>query len=277
MKYYHTKIDLEPFGALVGEDIAELIFRKAPTKVANRIGKALNHFAKAAKLQGIDDEMGVIRLIAAEEELVVAIFEWLKLNAKSLPEHGDFIGKYKNHRVKLAFYPVLSQLRFVLDDMLQHGITVEGLEDVLHWHVKAVRHEDRVVLRVTQSDGEKLIDLNPLDVAITRSDRSEREVLEELFADFEQTVFDQHDLTVRHFVTVRADFRNKLLYAEDGATFSLAETLQQLTETVFARSLRELLWCLAALLTNKPTARTWGVVSQFIGLYRRVLSKSKIT
>lgn len=58
--------------------------------------------------------MGALRLIAAEEELVVAIFEWLKLNASKMPEHDDFIKKYKNHRTKLSFHPVLSQFRNVL-------------------------------------------------------------------------------------------------------------------------------------------------------------------
>jgi hypothetical protein len=137
MKHQSTQIeyDTKPFGSLIGEDITQLIFKSAPTKVANRVGKALDHYTKAAALQGIDDEMGVIRLIAAEEELVVAIFEVLKLNAKHLPDHSDFIGRYKNHQVKLAFYPVLSQIRFALGDMLVNGIIFEGLEDVLHWHV----------------------------------------------------------------------------------------------------------------------------------------------
>ena len=61
--------------------------------------------------------MGAIRLIAAEEELVVAIFEWLKLNEDHFPEHKDFIRKFKNHVVKLAFYPTLAQFRFILSDM----------------------------------------------------------------------------------------------------------------------------------------------------------------
>lgn len=275
MNHTQISLDTEPFDLLVGKDIVELIFQVAPTKVANRIGKALDHYTKAAKLQGVDDEMGVIRLIAAEEELVVALFEWIKLNAKFLPDHGDFIGKYKNHYVKLAFYPVLSQLRFVLDDMLLHGITSEGLEDVLHWHAKVVRDEDMVVLRITDNDGKFLINLSPLDIAITQGERLPHEVLDELFADFKSMVTDQHGMTVRQFVTARADFRNKLLYAEDGSTFSMEDTLKELTDNVFSKSLRDLLWCIAVLLTNKPTIRSWGVVSQFIDLYRKVLSESR--
>lgn len=120
-----TTLDTEPFSALVGTEIIQLIFQIAPKKIANRIGKSLEHYTRAARLQGVDEEMGAIRLIAAEEELVVAIFEWIKLNAQHLPEHGDFIGKYKNHRVKLAFYPVLSQLGFVLGDLFSNCVSIE--------------------------------------------------------------------------------------------------------------------------------------------------------
>lgn len=275
MKRTQILLDTAPFDLLVGEDIVQLIFQSAPTKVANRIGKALDHYTKAARLQGVDDEMGFIRLIAAEEELVVALFEWLKLNAKFLPDHSDFIRRYKDHRVKLAFYPVLSQLQFVLSDMLRHGITFEGLEDVLHWHTTVVRDEDKVVLRIADSSGKFLTNFSPLDIAITQGERAPHEVLDELFADFKKMVTDQHRMTVRQFVTNRADFRNKLLYADDSGIFSMEGTLKELTENVFSKSLRDLLWCIAILLTNKPTSRSWGVVSQFVDLYRKILSEIK--
>lgn len=271
-----TIFDTAPFDALVGAEIVELIFKKAPTKVVTRIGKSLDHYTRAARLQGIDEEMAVIRLIAAEEELVVAIFEWIKLNAQHLPEHGDFIGRYKNHRVKLAFYPVLSQLGFVLGGMLSNGVSVDGLEDVLHWHVRAVRHEDRVSLRVTDAAGATIADFNPLDFAITQDNLTEQEVVDALFADLTKTVVVQREMTLRQFVTDRAEFRNKLLYAEDGSVFSMDESLEYLIEKVFTPSLRELLWCLATLLTNKPTVRAWGLVSQFMHLYRKVLVECKV-
>lgn len=275
MRSSQTALDIEPFTALVGAEIVELIFQKAPKKVATRITKSLEHYTRAARLLGIDEEMGAIRLIAAEEELVVAIFEWIKLNAQHLPEHGDFIGKYKNHRVKLAFYPVLSQLGIVLSGMLSNGVRIEGLEDFLHWHVRAVQHEGKVVLRVTEDSGVKVVDFNPLDIAITQDQRTEQEVVDELFSDLTKMVMDQREMTLRQFVTSRADFRNKLLYAEDGAIFSMEESLEYLIDKVFAASLRELLWCLATLLTNKPTVRSWGLVSQFIHLYRKVLMECK--
>jgi hypothetical protein len=85
--------DRAMFADLIGQDFLDYIFETAPRKVGTRVGKALDHFYKGAPLDGIDDEMGAIRLIAAEEELVVAIFEWLKLNTDKVPQHDDFIKK----------------------------------------------------------------------------------------------------------------------------------------------------------------------------------------
>ena len=270
------KIDSGPFNELVGKDIFELIIDLAPTKVRTRVAKSLEHYTKAARLVGVDEEMGVIRLIAAEEELVVAIFEWLKLNAVHMPHHKDFIGMYKNHVVKLAFYPVLSQLGWVLAEFLEHGITLNGLEDVLHWSVSVVRHEERVVMRILDKTGKHLLDANPLNVAITLEDENEAVVVDSLYEQFSGEIARQTRLSVRQFVMTRADFRNKILYAEDGGTASMAEPLQELIDKVFSRTVRDLLWVLALLLTNKPTAKSWGLISQFVGLYRKVLTESKV-
>ena len=268
-------LDISPFVALVGQEMFDLIVENAPKKVMTRVGMALRHFTMAERLVGVDDDMGAIRLIAAEEELVVAIFEWLKLNAASMPEHGDFIRRYKNHLVKLAFYPVIWQMRIVLEDMVSHGITLEGLEDVLHWGVKTVRAGDRISLRIANAAGETVRDHNPLALAITLDGKTDEEVLESLYEQFKETVLQQHAMTVREFVGTRADFRNKLLYAEDGQVHSMAESLRFLIDEVFKPTLRDLLWCLAVLLTNEPAARNWGLVSQFVSLYRMVLSTSK--
>lgn len=189
-----------PFAALVGEKIIDLIFEIAPTKIGTRVGKALDHYTKALRLQGIDDEMGAIRCIAAEEELVVAIFEWLKLNTDNVPEHSDFIGRYKNHRVKLAFYPVLSQFHFAVGGMLSDGITLPGLEEVLHWNVTAVRTGDQVKLRISDQNDKELIQVNPLAIAVNWNDRPGAEVIDELFKDFSYIVADQLGMTVREFV-----------------------------------------------------------------------------
>lgn len=269
-------LSLEPFAALVGEEIAEFVFEAAPRKVGSRVGKALDHYSKALKLKGVDDEMGALRCIAAEEELVVSIFEWLKLNTDTMPEHRDFIGSYKNHRVKLAFYPVLSQFRFVLGDMVRNGITFDGFEDLTSFKLWPVLHHGSVKLQIEKENGENLVKVNPLAISVNWNDRSDEDVVAELFKDFSKTVADQQRMTVREFVSVRAEYRNKLLYAEDAGFLAMAETLDELIENTFSTAYRDLLWCLAALLGNKPVHPKWGLVSQFIALYRRVLVEAKV-
>jgi len=238
----------------------------------------MDHFVKAQKLRGADDEMGVIRCIAAEEELVVAIFEWLKLNSDRLPSHGDFIGKYKNHRVKLAFYPVLSQFRFVLGDMIAHGITFPGFEQVLLMKIEPSIVEGRLVLRLGREEpGETnaSIPLNPLNVSVSRKDLDHGEIVEELYRDFEEKVREHNGMTVREFVTARAEFRNLLLYAGDGGHHAMSESLSEMMP-IFSKAYRDLLWTLCVLVGNAPSSKEWGLVSQFIDLYRRVLLEAKL-
>lgn len=132
------KVDISPFAALIGEDIVSLIFENAPRKVLTRVASALDDYIRAEKLQGIDEEMGAIRLIAAEEELVVAIFEWFKLHPESFPEHTDFVRKFRNRQVKLAFSPILIQFRFVIGDVLNDGFVLAGMESVLNWTARPI-------------------------------------------------------------------------------------------------------------------------------------------
>lgn len=269
---------LRPFAELIGREFIEFLFDTAPRKVVSRIVKSMDHYVKAQKLGGIDDEMGVIRCIAAEEELVVAIFEWLKLNSDRLPGHSDFIGKYKNHRVKLAFYPVLSQFRSVLSDMIRHGITFPGFEQVMLMKIDPSIEEGRLVLRLVSNlprSAGASIPLNPLNVSVSRADLDHDEIADELYRDFEKEVGENNGMTVRRFVTARAEFRNLLLYAGDGGHQAMGETLSDLMP-MFERTFRDLLWTLCVLVGNAPASKEWGLVSQFIDLYRRVLVEAKL-
>ena len=55
----------------------------------------------------------------------------------------------------------------------------------------------------------------------------------------------------------------------------MGETLAEI-RAIVQRDLTRLLWCLAALLTNKPASKRWGAVGQFIALYRRVMLEAKV-
>jgi hypothetical protein len=263
------------FSDLIGKQFLDYIFEKSPKKVATRVGKALDHFDKAIKLKGLDEEMGAIRLIAAEEELVVAIFEWLKLNADKLPKHDDFIKKYKNHYIKLAFVPVLSQFKFILGDFLAHGFGLEGLEQLLHFHIATIIEDGKILLEINDVNKKTIWKHNPLAVVISWEEKGEDEVLDEIFSDFSKLVSEQQKMTIRQFVSARAEFRNKLLYADDSGFVRMEEDLSGLIE-IFKMTFRDLLWTLAILLGNDPPSRSFGLPSQFITLYRRVLNECKL-
>jgi hypothetical protein len=267
------ELDVNAISEVVGKDLIDLLFQKAPTKVASRIGKAIDHYNKALRLVDVDDEMGAIRLIAAEEELVVAIFEWLKLKSDKFPEHTDFVRRFKNHQVKLAFYPVLSQFRFILADMAE-GLDPVGLDDAGGWNANLACDNNHVDLVITGEDGAEVIRVNPFSIAISRDDLTHEEVVEKMYRDFVHEVGRQHNVTVRKFVTFRSDYRNKLLYAEDGGGWRMGETLEELLDTNFKTTLRDLLWLLGALVCNEPLQANFGLVAQFVSLYRLVLAEA---
>lgn len=268
-----TELDLTAISNLVGTDLINLLFDKAPQKVASRIGKAIDHYNKALRLAGVDDEMGAIRLIAAEEELVVAIFEWLKLKADKFPEHRDFVRRFKNHQVKLAFYPVLSQFRFILADMAD-GFVPGNLLSAANWSAAVVCQNDHVEVSIRDNAGEEVLRINPLSIAVSRDGLSHDEVVEEMHRDLTREVERQLRTSIREFVNVRSDFRNKLLYAEDGGTWSMCETLDELLDATFRTTLRDLIWVLGVLICNEPISPNFGLVAQFVALYRRVLAES---
>lgn len=269
-KYEMKPTEISPFAEIAGEDVVSFIFEHAPRKVTTRVAKALEHYTRARKLVDIDEEMGAIRLIAAEEELVVAIFEWLKLKEGHFPEHKDFMRKFKNHIVKLAFYPTLAQFRFILGDMLEQGFTMDGFEDVLNWSAKPVIEGDRIKLAILDNNGKELIRHNPLAVAISRDDIPDDEIVGALLKEFTGLIERQQETTLKAFLLERADYRNKLLYASDAGSMEMGERLTELIE-VFRQTYHDLLWTLAVLIGVEPAIKHWGLVSQFIGLYRCAL------
>ncbi len=100
-------------------------------------------------------------------------------------------------------------------------------------------------------------------------------MVEELYNDFKKMVHEQQHMSVREFVSTRANFRNQLLYAEDGGFLAMGETLVSL-ETTFKRTFHALLWTLAILLNNDFVSTRWGLATQFISLYRRVLNECRL-
>lgn len=268
-------VDVAPFEALVGEDIIGYIFKNAPRKVSTRVSKAAEHFARAEKLAGIDEEMGTIRFIAGEEELVVALFEWLKLNDNIFPEHKDFVRKFKNHIVKLAFYPVLRQFRFVIGGMLTDGVTLDGLEGVLSFSVKPVIEEEQIKLALCKENGEELIRADPFAIDISHGDLSGQDTVSVILKEMTGTIERQLGLTLKQYILTCAEFRNHILYATDGGSASLADDYDVL-RAQFAETYHDLLWALAVAMGGNPPSKQWGIASQFIAVYRLALIEAGV-
>jgi hypothetical protein len=69
---------------------------------------------------------------------------------------------------------------------------------------------------------------------------------------------------------MRAGFRNWIFYAGDDGFINMPETLEEHFVS-FDLSLRSLAWALGVILSGPPPQKSWGVVPQFIEVYRRVL------
>ncbi|HFO2533771.1 TPA: hypothetical protein ACHJX8_003691 [Yersinia enterocolitica] len=260
----------EYFNSLVGQDVIDMIIEKAPTKVKWRIIKAADHIHKAHKIKDIDMEMFSIRLIAAEEELVVAIFEWFKLNTDKMPEHKDLVGKFKNHQVKLMFSPVLLLMKNVLIETLGPNLNIHGLDI----EVKPRFENNAVNIYLSIPSSGFMIPLNPLAMFINLEDEDD-DVIGSLFERLKYDIKNSLDITLKDFVSKRADFRNMLLYSNDGGFNNYIIEYEELMSG-FNESFEALLWTLAALLTNDPLSPNLGLVAQFISIYRRVLIDVKV-
>ncbi|WP_443114465.1 hypothetical protein [Herbaspirillum seropedicae] len=272
-KMYQT--DVTYLKNIGGADLVDLILKKAPTKVASRVLKAADHINKALKLKGIDEEMGFIRLLAAEEEFVIAIFEQLKLNEKQLPEQRDFIKRFRDHQVKLSFPVVLAHFAHRLMDIYVHGVT---LNDARKIGLKAslVPHKDRMVLRLSDDTGKTILDTNPLASEIALAVDGSSVNAETLFADLLDFVQDRAKMSLGTLISTRVDFRNKLLYADDSGFFDEPQDFSFAYNRHVVPTVQYMLNALAILLTNAPLNKDWGVVSQFIALYQRALSEYKL-
>lgn len=266
-------VDLKPLAALTTAPLFDLITELAPDTVQSRLAKAGDHYNKARALIGVDDEMGAIRLIAAEEELVVAIFRCVELTPDDYPGAEAILRHYKQHRIKLAFLPVLVQFIHAAEHLTE-GFSIPGLEGRLTWKPALEIEGRKVVVRIRDEEGKTLIDVDPFSFSISRDDLEDAAVVPALLEGMRAHIKELRGLDLKDFIEERAVYRDRLLYAYDGTPpiYTMHETLEELFAT-FDESLRALLGVLALVLSGPPPVKTWGVVAQFIELYRRVLAE----
>ncbi|MGH7020859.1 MAG: hypothetical protein ACREEY_13305 [Brevundimonas sp.] len=268
-------VSLTALSELTGAPFFDLIMAKAPKVVTYRIAKAADHYNKAVLLRGADEEMGAIRLIAAEEELVIAIFKWLEQNPDDYPDVSLLLKKFKEHRVKLAFYPTLCQFVFALED-LADGVAPEGLNSHITWKPDLIADGGKVMVRLLNEEGGEIFRHNPLMINLNRGDLTPDQVVQSLMEQMRESVRGERGLDLKTYIMERAVFRDRLLYAyDDVPAYTMAETMDELL-AVFNITLKRLLLTLAILVSDPPPSKDWGVLAQFLTLYHQVLAECGI-
>ncbi len=266
-----TEVDTAGFRELVGDEFFSHIMENAHYLVIFRVARAADHYNRALKLAGIDEPMGVLRLITAEEELVVAIFRLIALKADQYPDPGVILKRYQDHRVKQSFFPTLVQFWFAMEGMFTKGITITDAPHV-RWAYKPAISDGKFVLNIHDENDRFLIAADPVRQFLTREDLAPEAVVEAMYKDFCDQTQERHGQPLTQFIQGRADYRNKLLYAyDDVANYVMDETFEEL-HGIFKKTFKGLLFVLAALVANEPVSPTWGIVSQFFGLYQQVLA-----
>ncbi|MGB0575903.1 MAG: hypothetical protein ACPGPC_07065 [Alphaproteobacteria bacterium] len=128
---------------------------------------------------------------------------------------------------------------------------------------------------VSNDDGIEIAAINALSVQITRKESSNIDVVNSIYDGIVSGIFDLNQMSLNAFLRNRKDYRNKIFYADDDKRNGMGETLEELLP-VFIRAYRDLLWTLGLMVANKVPSDSWGVVSQFISVYRRVLKEAGV-
>ena len=219
--------------------------------------------------------MSAIRLVAAEEELAVAVFDIIKRNEDSFIDCKHITKKFKNHFVKQLFSPTVHNIAIIVSTFLENGMRIDVIEDGpgLDVSIEPIISEDKVMLRL--HIGEKYIDNSPFNFFLNKNDEQE-DVVESLYEEFEELIKNCGYNSVKAFSKHRVDFRNKIFYAEDAMVFDVGEEIENVLSSV-TQIINEVLWVIALLLGNDDSpAKKWGIASQFLQLYDRVLKEAKV-
>lgn len=247
----------------------------APTKVRARVSNAMIHYDMARKLDGIDDAMGLIRVIAAEEELVVAIFELIKLNPKLIDGARRITNKHKNHVVK-------SILPVVLEHMATEFLPMifEGLKEnfgVTENTPKLGSSEGKFYLVFPSVPGYcASVTFDQIKISVLNDDDQEEDAHPSLLDGLKKGIMDKHGTDLKAYFLARSGFRNTLLYAHDGGFFVPARSIQDYIDDEYGRTILILMRAIAILATGQATEADRGMVRTGISLYEAVLDECGI-
>lgn len=256
----------------VNQEFLKFIYAKKITKIQSRLDSAQRHFQKADVIKSIDPEMAAIRLVAAEEELVVAVFEIIKLTPELAGSWEKITKKFKNHFVKLLFWPAAEHIKSIIENFLGSELYIEGIEKLKFTSHLTLR-DNKIILQLLLPDKEP-IETSPYLVFITTKNEDQIDVL---FADFERKILDGGYSSIKDFVNNRVDFRNKIFYAQDGMIFNVGEDIHGMFPTI-VEAINDLLAIACLLLSDDDHKENkFGIANQLLDLYRSVLEKVKIS
>lgn len=240
-----------------------------PRKVWSRVHSSMLHYHKAKLLCGVDNEMGFIRLVAAEEEMTVAVFELLKNDRNHIQYAERFTRRFKNHAVK-SVLPII--LEFVSRNTLRKVGPALLAAGVISEDKPGITFEDgKLHLSYPSYNGRQLsVELNGAKVIIGEDkdisvDSYHRELADEIFA--------HHRKSLKRFFQDRAARRDNLLYARDGgielASYSVSEWLQ----IEYEATIRTLIYTLSILTVNDISSKDGTFLRRFAELYDRILDQ----
>ena len=110
---------------------------------------------------------------------------------------------------------------------------------------------------------------------MNRNDGKE-DIVESLYQEFENLIKNEGYSSVKEFAKHRVNFRNKILYAEDAMIFDVGEEIETVLSSV-TLIVNEVLWVIALLLSDDDSpAKKWGISTQFLQLYDRILREAKV-
>lgn len=259
----------------INSEVWSFVSRNAVTSVTSRIENCYRHYTKALIIKDIDPEMAAIRLIAAEEELAVAVFDIIKRNEDKFIDCKHITKKFKNHFVKLLFSPAVHSIANIVSSFLANGMSIEVAEGVpsIGISIELIISKDKIMLRLHL--GNTHIDASPYQFFLNK-ENEQIDVVEQLYKDFEKLIKSHGYSSVKEFANQRVNFRNKILYAEDAMLYDVGDEIKNVISST-SETINQVLWVIALLLSNDDsTQKKWGICRQLLQLYEKILIEAKI-
>ncbi len=236
--------------------------------VYNRLANSVRHYNLAKKLDGVDDEMGFMRLVAAEEEATVAIFEFLKRETGLKEFCASFAKKNKNHHFKAVMPIVLAQAARGILNPIQDHYRSQGL--ITQADPKLFTMDEGGIGLAFESviAGKSLaVDLSQLSLKSLDDAGNELPAHEGWMEEARERIHRCTGQTIKELVDSRVERRNDILYADDRSIRGVSGAVFDHIEQEFGSTLRTLYYALAIVLTTKLSRSDHSIIRNVFRLY----------